>query len=477
MRKSLKGRFRIWDLGTDQYSHLDLAHNWDKVDEIVGGPDGGPGVSSATTYPTNVESTWVGSTSTPYAYFAQERYPGGGYGDEQQIVGKSLYNVVAGLNFNDVPLGTVVAWWTPFGVSASNGTIPGGIGQFLPNGWAICDGSTISASNHSFPTSGKSITLPDLRNKTVVGATNTKQGINAVGDYRIVQSASALPFDGYDSAPGVGYDSGVETAQVSGNPSGIKKTGSNVIRDVAHRHGLGSLKIPEHSHEIKDHIHNVKPHQHMVYGHSHGMLHQHHLPNHIHAQILGDFRMTAHADGYDRRVAAGTDYYVSQRDHVHGVSVADGYTGGRRPPSDGTGLIFPEIYPYSTDWGSQASYSSWPVALISGGARSDQGPIPVPVQARERKATTDNNLDALSGAAQAVTDTAFAPPSPTGVNSTSPVRTGSVFAASEKPAVLGSMDSWPPANADEVRKSQINPRTDYVGLLYIMKIKVSTNII
>lgn len=466
MRKSIKGRFRVWDLGTDQYSHLDLAHNWDKVDEIVGGPDGGPGTSSATVYPTNVESTWIGSASSPYAYFSQERFPGGGYGNEQQIVGKSLYNVIAGLNYNDVPLGTVVAWWTPFGVSSASGTIPGGIGQFLPDGWEICDGSTISAANHSFPTSGKAITLPDLRNKTVLGATNLKQGIDAVEGYDLFQDAAASPFDGAASAPGVGYDSGVETEQLPNSPEGIEKSGSNVIRDIKHQHLPGSLKIPNHSHEINDHIHLVENHSHTVAPHSHNMAHQHHLPNHIHRASPGPIDMNAHASGYDRRVKAGTDFYVSQRDHVHNISGKEGSTGGRLPPDTGTGLIFPEIYPYNNNWVSQASYTSYPVVLLGGGARAEGGPIATPVQGRELKLNT-GNTGLTTDNASPKTQNAYKE------GLSSPVRSGDIPSAN---AVEGQTANWPPVGS-VTNAHEINPRTDYVGLLYIMKVKVSTNII
>lgn len=56
-----------------------------------------------------------------------------------------------------VPVGAVIDWWRP-DVSVN-----------VPSGFAICEGQSISSSNHDFGT-GQAITLPDLRNKFVIGA-------------------------------------------------------------------------------------------------------------------------------------------------------------------------------------------------------------------------------------------------------------------------------------------------------------------
>lgn len=449
MRKSLKGRFFVWDLGTDSYNHIELAKNWDAVDNVIGGPDGSTGLSSPTSYPQNVETTWVGSNSQPYGYFNTERFPGGGYGYEQQITGKSLYNVISGLNYNDVPLGTVVSWWTPFGVYDSNGNIaPGGIGTFLPDGWAICDGSALTADQHSF--GNFVITLPDLRNKTVLGATNLKQGIEATGgNYDLISGTHARPNDGAASAPGVGYDSGAEAA------TGIAKTGTNVVRDISHSHSGTTLTIPNHTHDISSHVHNIPSHRHSVNSHTHDISHQHLMPNHRHSAGNLDMGMDAHNPGYDRKVKKGDDYWVSQRDHVHNIRGSSGETGGRVPlgiPFLGDQNLWPyygslpgDRFPGSLSTISYASVTSMPMNLGSGNSsyfvsRSSGGASP-------------NTNDVSQQTQNAIT------------NSGTQAKTSADVSNN---VISGDVGAW---------TKEINPRTDYVGLLYIMKVKVSTNII
>lgn len=51
-----------------------------------------------------------------------------------------------------------------------------------PTGWAYCNGQTLSSAQHSFPAplSGTSVTLPDLRNKSLLGA-NTSFAFGTAG--------------------------------------------------------------------------------------------------------------------------------------------------------------------------------------------------------------------------------------------------------------------------------------------------------
>lgn len=449
MRKSLKGRFFVWDLGTDSYNHIELAKNWDDLDGVIGGPDGSTGTSSPNSYPQNVQTTWVGTNSQPYGYYNTERFPGGGYGYEQQITGKSLYNVIAGLNYNDVPLGTVVSWWTPFGVYDSNGNLaPGGIGTFLPDGWAICDGSSLTADQHSF--GNFVITLPDLRNKTVLGATQLKQGIEATGgNYDLVSGTYARPNDGAASAPGVGYDSGAETAL------GVAKTGTNVVRDISHSHSGTSLTIPNHTHDISAHTHGMPEHWHTVDAHSHDISHQHMMPNHIHKASPGIIDMQPPTPQWDKRVKAGTDFYVSQKDHVHRVVGSEGQTGTRLPhsiPFLGDQNLWPyygslpgERFPGSLAGISYASLTSMPMNLGSGNAS---------YFVSRNSGTSAPSTSKVSLSTQNAVS-----------NDGTQARTGADISNN---AISGNVATW---------TQEINPRTDYVGLLYIMKVKVSTNII
>lgn len=469
MRKSLLGRFRIWDLGTDQYSHNDLSYNWDKIDEIIGGPDGGPGQSSATQYPTGVESQWIGGASKPYGWSDTERVPGGGYGNyPEQKSGKSLYNVISGLNFNDVPLGTIVAWWRPVADLQP------------PNGWVVCDGSQVSDHSYSFE---QPIIVPDLRNKTVVGAKNT-QGANAITDYGNIAGGQAEPQDGFNYAPGVGYDSGKETAV------GTAKSGTNVIRDITHKHNAGSgLFIPPHSHKMP-HVHDITNHRHVLDPHQHGMNHQHLMPNHSHFGSSNDVRdMARPADGFNQIVKKGTgkavggtsgNILVADDNHVHDIRKFD-TSGGRVQLKNGVGKDEPiatalqgnnsDFYPYggghpniSLGGPSYAAFTSNAILLSSNqGNLAYDHLVPRFVTDANVSSFTSNLVSATSNTVTAVD---------TGREKTT---TTDIDVSSNQ--ITGETANWPALADTTTTVHHLNPRMDYVGLLYIIKVKVSTNII
>lgn len=428
MRKSLRGRFRVWDLGTDQYNHSDLVYNWDKLDEIVGGTDGSTGLSNSQAYPANVDSRWLGSTSK--ILNNSPNYPGGDYGSVvQQEGGRTLYTIAAGLNFNDVPLGTVVAWWRP------------AAGLEVPNGWEICDGRTIT--KHSFPTSGASITLPDLRNKTILGSSTT-QAVNAVGGvYEINQTLKAGASDGPTGAPGLGYDVSAEAGWPTATGA-MSRSGTNYVRDLTHYHdanvpGGSSLTIPNHTHDISKHTHKISDHYHPITPHTHNFAHQHVMPDHFHygddSNATKPFDMgppygTKADNNGLRKVRAADDAYqnyhiVASAGHVHNVT-----------PKNYTGTVF------------QASNKATgnPINLDT----SLGGPN------RTEKSITDIN------GTQTATYTETAVSS---IDNKSAASTGST--------VVNNVVQGHTANAT----MSVNPRTEYVGLLYIMKVRVSTNII
>ncbi len=103
----------------------------------------------------------------------------------------------------DLPIGAVIDWWRPSNTVA------------VPAGFAICDGTTITSTNHDFGT-GSSIVLPDLRNAFTIGA----------------NIANA---DGY---------AGLQT-DLPGNAPGIRGTGSSNQKDISHTHA-----VPGHTHSL-----------------------------------------------------------------------------------------------------------------------------------------------------------------------------------------------------------------------------------
>jgi hypothetical protein len=119
-----------------------------------------------------------------------------------------------------VPVGTVVSWWRP------NNTVS------LPTGWALCAGQSVASGDHDFGT-GASITMPDLRNKFVLGANSD-----------LADAAAATAGDAATNAPG------------------IRGTGASHARNLQHSHTIsaespGTNSAGSHSHTILANAHDV----------------------------------------------------------------------------------------------------------------------------------------------------------------------------------------------------------------------------
>jgi hypothetical protein len=123
------------------------------------------------------------------------------------------------------PIGEIFTWWRPVD------TIP------LPTGSEICDGRQIPAANHDFVNAdgtkyNQTITLPDMRNKFIIGA-------------------DVLKSDGAGSNNG---DGSTAFNVVNPNAPGIRGTGgSNTVKNLQHSHQFG------HTHGIPGQTTGVAP--------------------------------------------------------------------------------------------------------------------------------------------------------------------------------------------------------------------------
>ena len=171
-------RFRVWPLSTDSYSHADLTNNFDTLDGIIGIP------ASA--------AVWPPMTG----------------------VGGGIYREVNLLQQERLPIGTVIAFF-----KATSGSP-------LPTGFAVCDGSVVSAGSHNFPGVSGDVIMPDLRNAFILGADATKS---------IGTAAAAVGAGNIDSS--------------SGAPGPQATGGSN-------QHVLVVSEMPSHNHGGGDHTHN-----------------------------------------------------------------------------------------------------------------------------------------------------------------------------------------------------------------------------
>lgn len=159
------------------------------------------------------------------------------------------------------PIGGVLEWWRP----------PGSPAGVYPAGYEIADGRNVT--QHEFPGIGGAVTLPNLQNCFILGATVTKaDGAGAAAD------------------------------NTPGGAPGIRGTGgSNLPKNLAHGHGVPGV---DHLHlcHAADHLHSV------------GSLY---TGNHAHAAAMGQ-------GGYNAAVAGQAGgVNVSRYDHVHSVWTAE----------------------------------------------------------------------------------------------------------------------------------------------------------
>lgn len=179
-------RFHVWPAGSDSYSHTDLSANFDKLDGMFGIPSGG--------------DNWPPT----------EGIDGG------------VYALIQALTLDRAPLGSVWFWFRP------NTSVP--LTIYTNYGWVVADGSTLTASQHSFP-GGGSITLPNLLNMFVVGADATK----AIGQGGVPYTDAAISSP--TGAPGPQGTLGANTVGLTSDQNG---THSHVVHDDGHTHPIGN---------------------------------------------------------------------------------------------------------------------------------------------------------------------------------------------------------------------------------------------
>ena len=475
MRNSRKGRFKVWDRSQDAFNGEDLVYNFDSLDELIGGADGTSGSSTSSGYNGHADS-WLGvGDSVPASV---KKYPGttnSGY--ENQTGRRTLYSVISGLNHNDVPLGTVISWWRPTQAVA------------IPDGWVPCDGRSIIASDHSFPVSG-SITIPDLRNKFVLGADASVAGINAIEGYALAAGAQsaqnqnnnwsgAKAGDGTTGAPGVGYDSGLETSE--------PRSGSNVLRNISHGHNPGTLEIKDHYHSVV-HRHTVPPHKHKVDNHNHDFAHTHLMPNHYH-----DFNYSSNfntgsptglsGDGSSIRVKEVPNAFTGQRfavpSHVHNVNMNNAGSTGERMSVPGANQGLFAFGAQSQLWG----FAGNPRAMRSGLGYEFQAVTSYPTW-RRNSGNTLNSHDVRTttgdynpGYGRSELSAASGVRSNGEIDTGNPIGSGSISGGVTGSSPTLVADSKKLLGTTSQESIYVNIRSQYVGLLYLMKVKVSTNII
>lgn len=208
-RMSLK----VWNSSADPYSHEQLADNFLKLDQHDHSQGRGTQIP--------------GAGIQPGAITAEHIYPGAISGDAlgsgsvggDQIVDGSITNAKLDANAR-IPVGTVMDWYC---------ADPTNYSAYVPDGWRVCDGTSVPVGEHEIPGANlsSSFTLPNLINKTTLGADPT-QALNTNG-----------------TNPGVGYSGGNNTLNLAH---------SHTVN--AHNHGIGA-ESPGMNNVDLNHLHGV----------------------------------------------------------------------------------------------------------------------------------------------------------------------------------------------------------------------------
>jgi hypothetical protein len=155
--------------------------------------------------------------------------------------GLDLSAIAADVTRQMLPVGAVIDWWRP------DGTVP------IPAGFEICDGHTVSAGSHDFPNwSAQPITLPDLRNKFVIGADSLKADGTASNNGDGTAAFNAA----HPNAPGIRGVGGSNTIKSlahthqfahSHTTPAVTTNPASIDRSLAHAHSGGSLFVNGHN--------------------------------------------------------------------------------------------------------------------------------------------------------------------------------------------------------------------------------------
>lgn len=218
MRTGINISLTIWDQETDPYDHDQLAANWDAVDNhdhtsgkglaISTGAIAANAVTTAKIAANAVTNTQLAGTSVATANIQNGAIT-------EPLLAQGIFDGI-------FPLGVVTPWFRP------------NSGFAVPAGFVIATGQTLTSSEHSWATSGASVTIPDLRNHFILGA-----DANNSGD------------GGSNVSPGEDVVSGSNTKNIEHTHSVSAHSHTN----SAHSHAIGA-----HVHGIGsdgDHVHGI----------------------------------------------------------------------------------------------------------------------------------------------------------------------------------------------------------------------------
>jgi len=236
-----------WDQASDPYDHTQLAANFNTIDAHDHTPGSGTRITTTAIQDSAISTNKLANLAVTTGKIANDAVTAPKL-DRQYVH----------------PIGSIMPWWRP---NASTS---------VPDGWVIATGQTLAAADHDFP-GGGAVTLPDLRNKFLLGADTANVGTLA------------------SETPAIGYSAG------------------NNSLNISHSHTIAS-----HTHTIDGHSHTVNSHSHTVQSHTHSLADH----RHVHFFPIANQVPTTGSNNWEYRVMNGVD--------MDGFSAIHPINGGTR---------------------------------------------------------------------------------------------------------------------------------------------------
>jgi hypothetical protein len=188
----------VWDLAADPYDHSELAGNWSNVDSHNHTAGKGVQIPSAGIADGSITTAKLADNSVTGAKIVDGTITGADIASAT-ITADKLDSAI-----DTTRLGVVVAWFRP------------SLSFAVPSKYHICDGSTLIESTDHDWTGAGNVTIPDLRNKMILGAATSGTGTG------------------------------------TGTPPAENATGGSMSTSLAHAHTVAS-----HSHTVNSHAHSI----------------------------------------------------------------------------------------------------------------------------------------------------------------------------------------------------------------------------
>jgi len=193
---------KVWNNQSDKYNYQELARNWLKVDDHDHSSGNGKqipsdGIADGSISIRKLERGVIDQITKQINIDVVQSV------NTARIVDKSVTSSKLS-PYAKLPLGSIVPWFWPTTPNQTNLDSAMGVASDKPSAWRICDGSTLDGTNekHDF---GGSVTLPDLRDRFVQGASGsagTTNPVNGTGGKDKLDLGHVHRFDHVHKIPG-----------------------------------------------------------------------------------------------------------------------------------------------------------------------------------------------------------------------------------------------------------------------------------